>query len=184
MKKILSILACGMMALSLSACGSSEPTEEPEDKVETKEVTEQENQSNENEMPIIEGTQAYDIIYSLEDMGFTVPDSVDTDDGYSWTSSNSEGSYTIEANSDHEVGYAKFMSLNGASDFISYCATMPADNIDSEQARQWVTNNAGNEVRETFGDALFELSNGTQGPILQIKSLDWDQYLIDSMTEE
>lgn len=181
MKKFLSILACGTMALSLCACGSSEPTEEPE---ETQEVTEQKNQNSENEMPIIEGTQAYDIIYSLEDMGFTVPDSVNTDDGYTWTSSNAEGSYTIEANSKHEVGYAKFMSLNGASDYISYCATMPADNIDSEQARQWVTNNAGNEVSETFGDALFELSNGTQGPILEIKSLDWDQYLINSMTEE
>lgn len=205
-KKIIAIFMATMMSVSIAACGSSggsadaestpEVTEEAEATPETTpettatpEVTEgiatptPEEQTGSNSIPAIVGSQVYDIILSLSDMGIPEAEAVSTSDGFQFDSTTDQYSYSITTNSSHEVMSAQFFVLSGedARGYLQFCATMPYDSAESETAQQWVNSNIGTEAETTIGDATYTLSTGTQGPILTIKALGYDDYILKSL---
>ncbi|WP_329380082.1 hypothetical protein [Anaerofustis butyriciformans] len=130
------------------------------------------------EMPTIKSSQAYDIVLSLEENGIPKPKTQSTDDGYSWSSFTNNYSYYIVSNKKHEVAYAEFMVLRGdGEDYLKYCATLPYKNSQPDKAKKWIEDNIGKEAKTIISDVVFELSNGKSGPILIIKSKDYDKYL-------
>ncbi|TQQ84675.1 hypothetical protein EXD82_05665 [Peptacetobacter hominis] len=180
MSKLIRLIFLGVV-VSFLLIGCSSNNEESKEKVEQKEDVKVE--AN-NDMPGISGTQAYDIILSLEETGIEKPKTTIIDDGYSWNSVNSDYSYDIRANKDHEIGYASFMVLRGDDSYLGFCSTIPSEKVNTEEAREWVENNIGNETEKVFGDAVYELSMGNLGAILTIKSVDWDNYMDEKMKEE
>lgn len=133
----------------------------------------------ETKMPGIPGSQAYDVVIGLENNGIPKPETVSIDDGYRWDAVTAEYSYGVEANKNHEVSYAEFMVLNGEDDngYLAYCATIPYDTSNKEQVTKWISENIGTDAETEIGDAVFVLSQGTQGPILEIKSIERDSYV-------
>lgn len=154
------------------------------EKQKSEEVKDKEKQSDKKneeeikEMPTIKSSQAYDIVLSLEENGIPKPKTQSTDDGYSWSSFTNNYSYYIVSNKKHEVAYAEFMVLRGdGEDYLKYCATLPYKNSQPDKAKKWIEDNIGNEAKTIISDVVFELSNGKSGPILIIKSKDYDKYL-------
>ena len=169
-KKGIIILAV-ILTMSLLLCGCSEDEPAAED-------NEVEVEAVEN-VPAIKGSQAYDIIISLEETGIPKADAMETTDGFSFSSTTASYSYYIETNSKHEVMCAKFMVLDGNDDgYLGFCGSMPYDKADSN-AQQWVNDNIGTDATETFGDAIYTLSVGDQGPILTIKAVGYDEYVME-----
>lgn len=159
----------------------SNDTSKDDDNAEKDEAKQEESQKE--EMPILKGSQAYDIILSIEEKtGIEKPETTYNDDGLVWMATNSAYSYTVESNKKHEVAYARFMVLNGGdSAFLGFCASMPYDTAESQKAMDWVNQNVGQEASTTIGDATFTLSNGNQGPILTITAKGYDEYSLNKM---
>lgn len=197
-KKFISLFMSAAIVFSVAACGESSSSasgnaeekveaeedivEEPEEEAEQGE-TDSEEEEAETKMPGIPGSQVYDIIISLEDSGIPKADTVTNDDGFQYDSVTTDYAYSITANSDHEVSCAVFyvFSEEDTEGYLKYCASMPYDTSDSEAAQAWVDENLGSESETTFGEALYVLSVGNQGPVLTIKSTGFDDYVLDSM---
>lgn len=137
----------------------------------------------ENTIPSIKGSQAYDIILGLEDNGIPKADAINNDDGFQFNSTTIEYSYSITTNSDHEVMCASFMVLSpeDSKGYLAYCATLPYDTADPEKATQWVTDNIGSEAETAIGDAIFTITQGNQGPILVVKAMGYDEYVLSKI---
>lgn len=175
MKKILLLLLTLILCFGLFACGGSD---EPRDSTDPTETV-----SEDGGVPSIKGSQAYDIVLSLEDTGIPKADAETTSDGFRFSSSTSEYSYDIETNNKHEVMCAQFMVLSGNDNgYLGFCGSMPYDSSDSS-AQQWVNDNVGTEASKTFGDAIYSLSVGSQGPILTIKATGYDDYVMEILSE-
>ena len=161
-----------VLALGLVGCG-----DEPENPKEDKEN----DVAKEDELtyPTIEGTQAYDVVLSIEDAtGIPKPETVHNEDTYSWSGTDALYSYEIESNKNHEIGHAEFYALEGDVEYLGFCATMPSKNIDSDKAKTWVEENAGTEATAEFGDAVFKLSVGEGNTlILTIESKGYQNWV-------
>lgn len=197
-KKFISLFIAAAVAFSVAACGESgssasgnteekveaaeDVVEEPEEEAEQGETNSEEEEA-ETKMPGIPGSQVYDIIISLEDAGIPKSDTVTNDDGFQYDSVTTDYAYSITANSDHEVSCAVFyvFSKEDTEGYLKYCASMPYDTSDSEAAQAWVDENLGSESETAFGDALYVLSVGNQGPVLTIKSTGFDDYVLESI---
>lgn len=130
-------------------------------------------------MPGIVGSQVYDLILSLENEGIPKAETVNIDGGFQYTSSTTQYAYSITANSDHEIASAQFFVFEGGDKaYLSFCATLPYEEASPDDASQWVQENIGTDNSTMFGDAIFSLSSGTQGPILTIKSVRFDDYIL------
>ncbi len=157
--------------------GSGQTDSTTEKEKENLEVEEKVSEKEELEMPIIKGTQAYDIILSLEDVGIPKAETQNLDYGYRYDSVGTDGDYSIIANKQHEIGYARFMVLQGGDvNYLAFCATMPTEDYNPEEARAWVEQNINNEATTQFGNTLFEIAQGNSGPYLTIKAVGWDDY--------
>lgn len=165
MKKALSlVLVVAFMAAMVGCGGSSGASKSPE-------------------MPALKGSQAYDIVTSLDERGISQPDTQHTDDGLEWTTATTKYSYDICANKDHEVAYAEFfvLSKEDADGFLKFCATIPYDTATPDDASAWVVSNIGTEATTTFGDATYTLSIGTTGPILVIEAIGYEDYILSKI---
>lgn len=181
--KIVLMLLVGMIAVSTTACGGSAEETKEEPKVNVEDVDDdikEEKEEVKSEVPGIKGSQVYDIVKSLADTGIPEADSNTTSDGFQFDSTTDKYAYSISTNSDHEVMSAQFFVFAPTDDegYLGFCASMPYDEA-SPDAMQWVNDNAGSEAEITFGDAIYQLSVGEQGPILTIKSVDYDKYMMD-----
>ncbi len=195
MRKIYTTTLLCSLLLLCSACtsvaedinsqeSSSASTVSEQISVSSEELSSSDN-SLELVVPIISGSQAYDIILSLDENGVPQPETQEVSDGYMWSATTSEYSYIINSDANHAVSAASFMVLSETADtaFLSFCASMPYDNADTDVASTWVQENIGNEATTTIGDAVFTLSVGTEGlPILDIKAIGRDDYLISKLS--
>lgn len=133
-------------------------------------------------VPIIAGSNAYDMTVSLEEYKFPTATRTDTSDGFQFDSMNSDYSYTIVTDKDYAISYAKCMALADNSDLLAFFATFPYDTMDQEAAQQWVKDNAGKEATTQIGDAIYTLSNGNQGAILEISAVGREEYLKEKLS--
>lgn len=175
MKKI-TLLLLPLFLLILVGCGSSTSTDDNQ-KNNTKKDESTEEKKETADMPTIKGSQAYDVVLSLEDLGIPKAETQIYDYGYVYESTGEDGDYSIIANKQHEIGYANFILLvNGDPMYLAYCATLPNDDYNEEEARAWVEANLKNEANTQFGNTLFQISQGNSGPILTIKAKGFDEY--------
>ena len=177
----------GIISYEASALGTTTIMELSQISTETPEVEEntQQETAQTSEMPVIKGSQAYDIILELESTGIPKAEAKDNSDGFDFDSVTADKSYSITTNSSHEIAQATFMVLNNTNDgYLGFCATMPYDTAASEEARTWVEENWGKEATTEFGDAVYEMSIGNQGPVLTIKAKGYDEYLLSSLLRQ
>ena len=172
MKKTLAVILAIMMLSIMVACGSSDtevvpsPTATP---APTAEI---------GDMPTIPGSNAYDAVVALSENGIPQPAPQHTDDGFRWDSNNDKYAYTFIANSDHEIAYMKNMVLSGdGKNYILYCGTLIYDTADEKAAEAFINENFGKEAETTIGDAIFKLSKGNTGVILEIEAIGYAEYL-------
>lgn len=156
-----------------------EPTATP---VPTEEPTPEPESEPEGTVPIIAGSNAYDMTVSLEEYKFPTATRTDISDGFQFDSMNSDYSYTIVTDKDYAISYAKCMALADNSDLLAFFATFPYDTMDQEAAQQWVKDNAGKEATTQIGDAIYTLSNGNQGAILEISAVGREEYLKEKLS--
>ena len=130
-------------------------------------------------IPALAGSYAYDFIYSLEEYGIEKPKTQYFDWGYQWQSDIAEINdcfvqYLVCSNKKHEVAY---ISVNAWGDMaeriLPFCATLPYDGNNSEEAYKWVKDNiASDEVTTQIGDAVYT--------IYQSKTVDSVRLLIEA----
>ena len=192
-KKVLSLVLALTMASFMTGCGGTE-TATPQDETTVSEKTTAaseesveatESTSTEDStatMPVLSGTDFYILMENLttqqpfEDYTLT-----SASDGayYDAFSSDYRYYYSVHTNESAEIGSAEFYLMSDDSDdsFLTYCASLPYDTSEPEKAQNWVEKNIGKEKTKSFGDAIYTLSNGEQGPILTIKATGYDEYL-------
>lgn len=182
MKKIIVTAAIIAMVASLAACGaeSSEPTSTPEPTPEVAQVpdtTPEPESTPESAVPVVAGSNAYDITVSMEKNG--LPKATRTEMGndcYTFSATNAEYSYEIQTDKDYAVAYMQCFVFDKDNGFLGFCASFPRDDGKSAEAQEWVNANVGTETETVIGDVTYTLSVGTQGPILTIKAAGWDEY--------
>lgn len=136
--------------------------------------------------PGIDGSQAYDVILSLEKLGITKPETKTTSDGlFEWSSNMVmiDGAlvyYEIHANSKHEILSATFNMSGGDNGFLTYAATLPYAAADKAAAVQFVKDHmTGEDASITIGDAVFSLyHNDNGGAMLTIADVDSESYYL------
>lgn len=136
-------------------------------------------------MPGIKGSQAYDVILSLEQNGVAEPDTQTISNGFYWQSSITDVGvqfmYDITANEDHEIACATFTVFEEDTvGVLAYCASLPYDAADSDAAMAFVNAHLGEDAQTTIGDAIFtltQLKDGT-GTMLDISVVGYDDYVM------
>ena len=137
-----------------------------------------------NNMPIVAGSNAYDFTVSLKQNGMPEAERSATSDGYSFTAADSNYSYSIETDSEYRISYGRFMVLSEDNGFLGFCASFPCDANSGTEAQSWVNDHVGEETSTIIGSAEFILSNGNQGPILEIKAIGRDEYVENKLISE
>lgn len=137
-----------------------------------------------NNMPIVAGSNAYDFTVSLKQNGMPEAERSNTSDGFQFTAVNSDYSYTIQTDSQYQISYGEFMVLSEDNGFLGFCASFPCDANSGTEAQSWVNEHIGEETSTTIGDAEFILSNGNQGPMLEIKAIGRDEYVENKLISE
>lgn len=177
MKKIILTAAAVLLCTALAACGSSAsntpssaPTSEPASVASS--------EAEELVMPVVAGSNAYDITVSLENNGLPEAERSSTSDGYTFTATSSDYSYTINTDKDYALSSAEYYVFTEDNGFLGFCASFPYDAADSQAAMDWVNENIGNDAETTIGDATFALFNGESGPVLKVSAQGRDDYLM------
>lgn len=127
--------------------------------------------------PGVDGSNAYDIINTLEALGFTIGGRQVTSDGYLWTCTgvSSYGSYavTVDANKFYEIHQANITHAGNDVIFLTWAATLPFDQADVDETVAWIrscqTERRAGEL--VTGDAIWRYqphTNGQSGGTLTI----------------
>ena len=102
-------------------------------------------------------------------------------DGYTFSSTSEDYSFTITTDADYAICCAEFDEFGDDNEFLSFCASFPHDQADGTEM-DWVTKNIGTAATTTIGDAIYTLSVDTSGkPYLSVKSVGYDDYLAQKM---
>lgn len=191
-RRWLSISVAVLMVMSFVACGGA-TTESSSSSVvsssESESVTSSSEQSiSQSEdsvtIPIVKGSNAYDITVSLEKNGLPKAERSETDDGFTFSATNSEYSYIIETDKDYALSYADYYVLGEDKGFLGFCASFPYDSADSQTIMTWVNENIGTEAETVIGDAEFYLSVAETGPVLKIQAAGRKEYLENKLFGE
>lgn len=164
------LVACGSGA---SGASSGAPASEP-----ASVASSASSELEELVMPVVVGSNAYDITVSLEKNGLPEAERSSTSDGYTFTATSPDYSYTINTDKDYALSSAEYYVFAEDNGFLGFCASFPYDAADSQAAMDWVNENIGNDAETTIGDATFTLSNGESGPVLKVSALGRDDYLL------
>lgn len=186
LKLLAAVAAC---AIVLTACGGAEGavsgSEVQSESQSQAEVVEEEESTGEQEealvMPVVVGSNAYDITVSLEQNGLPEATRTEASDGYTFTATNADYSYTINTDKDYALSYAEYQVFGDDNGYLGFCASFPYDAADSESAMDWVNANIGTEAETTIGDATFTLTTNDQGPVLKVSAPGRDEYLMQKM---
>lgn len=134
------------------------------------------------EMPGIDGSNAYDIILSLEKTGIPKPKTKTIDDGFQWSSDpvtigKTTMMYDIKANDKHEVCSATFTMTGKNNGFLWFASTLPYDSSDKDKSSSFVDSHlTGSASSITVGDAIFEVMPQKNGAVLKISDVDAAAY--------
>lgn len=188
MKKIVLFALAFVLALSLAACvnyaSSSQPQESasvPASQPDSEPASEA-FEDNELVMPVVAGSNAYDVTVSLEDTGIECERSAKSStDGYYFSGANDTNTHiiSIETDKDYAVGYirADFMG-NEYDGYLGFVASFPRDDGTEQDAMDWVNENYGTDTTTTFGNATYELYVTDNGGCLIIKADGYDDYAL------
>ncbi len=183
MKKVIATAMIIAMVAGLTACGgsSSEPTSTPEPTPEVEQVLdstpEPESTPEPAVVPVVAGSNAYDITVSMEKNGLPKANRMEMGkDCYTFSATNAEYSYEIQTDKEYAVAYMQCFVFDKDNGFLGFCASFPRDDGKSAEAQEWVNANVGTEAETVIGDVTYTLSLGTQGPILTVKAAGWDEY--------
>lgn len=183
MKKVIATAMIIAMVAGLAACGSgsSKPSSTPEPTPEAAQIpdntSEPESTPESAVVPVVAGSNAYDITVSLEGNGLPEANRMDMGvDCYTFSATNAEYSYEIQTDKEYAVAYMQCFVFDKDNGFLGFCASFPRDDGKSAEAQEWVNANVGTEAETVIGDATYTLSVGTQGPILTVKAAGWDEY--------
>lgn len=135
-------------------------------------------------IPGIGGSQAYDVIISLEENGVKRPETKTTEDGlFEWLSETVQFgdtfvTYEIHANENHEILDATFNMFGADNGFLSFAATLPYSCAEKEKAVQFVKEHmTGENASITIGDAIFSIyPHEKGGAMLTIQDIDADAF--------
>lgn len=138
--------------------------------------------------PSIKGSNAYDIVISLEEIGIEKPERKQILGGYQWTSTpilidGNAVMYDIITNSDHEIVTSKFTYMGKDIGYLHFVSTMPYDSNDIKEATAFVNSFAGAEITTQIGDAKYTLlpvTTGT-GAILTIEDEEYLSWLLSTI---
>lgn len=133
-------------------------------------------------MPGIVGSQAYDIIISLENSGVTEPPTQSIPYGFYWQSSITDVGvqfmYDITANDNHELAFATFTVFGEDTvGVLAYCASLPYEKADPDEAMAFVNEHLGEDAQVTIGDAIFTLKQFDGGTMLDVSVVGYDDYI-------
>ena len=159
---------------------SSSPLMDSNSQIDSQKSDEVENQSsteNEINIPVVAGSNAYDITVSLKNNGLPEAERIDNADGYTFTATNEQYSYTINTDKNYALSSAKYYVFGEDDGFLGFCASFPYNGSDSNSAMSWVNENIGTDANTNINGVDFILSVGNQGPILEIKAEGVDKYL-------
>lgn len=201
MKKLLSLALALLMSVSLAACGATGPSQQASSAAASSDASasnpmagfdpaQAEKAAGESGadtsaaslvIPVITGSNAYDVTVSLENTGMPKADRTEVSDGYTFTSASEDYSYTISTDTDYAISSAEFDVLGDDNGFLAFCASIPHDQADGTEM-DWVKNNIGTEATTTIGDATYTLSVDMQGrPYLTIMAIGRDDYLAQKL---
>lgn len=179
MKKIVLTVAAALLCAVLVACGSGAsgtPSSAPASAASV--ASSASSEPEELVMPVVAGSNAYDITTSLENNGLPEAERSSTSDGYTFTATSSDYSYTINTDKDYALSSAEYYVFAEDNGFLGFCASFPYNAADSQAAMDWVNENIGNDAETTIGDATFTLSNSESGPVLKVSAQGRDDYLM------
>ena len=179
MKRLILTAVSVILCAALVACGSGAsgtPSSAPASAASV--ASSASSEPEELVMPVVAGSNAYDITTSLENNGLPEAERSSTSDGYTFTATSSDYSYTINTDKDYALSSAEYYVFAEDNGFLGFCASFPYDAADSQTAMDWVNENLGNDAETTIGDATFTLSNGESGPVLKVSAQGRDDYLL------
>ena len=179
MKRLILTAVSVILCAALVACGSGAsgtPSSAPASAASV--ASSASSEPEELVMPVVAGSNAYDITTSLENNGLPEAERSSTSDGYTFTATSSDYSYTINTDKDYALSSAENYVFAEDNGFLGFCASFPYDAADSQTAMDWVNENLGNDAETTIGDATFTLSNGESGPVLKVSAQGRDDYLL------
>lgn len=179
MKKIVLTVAAALLCAVPVACGSGAsgtPSSAPASAASV--ASSASSEPEELVMPVVAGSNAYDITTSLENNGLPEAERSSTSDGYTFTATSSDYSYTINTDKDYALSSAEYYVFAEDNGFLGFCASFPYNAADSQAAMDWVNENIGNDAETTIGDATFTLSNSESGPVLKVSAQGRDDYLM------
>lgn len=163
--------------VDVSSTYSSSQTDSQEIDKEDNENVNQSSSETETVIPVVPGSNAYDITVSLKNNGLPEADRSDNSDGYTFSATNEQYSYTINTDKNYALSSAKYYVFEEDNGFLGFCASFPYDGSDGDSAMNWVNENIGTNASTTISGVDFILSVGNQGPILEIKAEGRDKYL-------
>ena len=186
LKLLAAVAACAIALTACSGAESAAPSSESQSESQSQaEAVEEEEGTGEQEealvMPVVAGSNAYDITVSLEQNGLPEATRTEASDGYTFTATNTEYSYTINTDKDYALSYAEYQVFGDDNGYLGFCASFPYDTADSEGAMDWVNSNIGTDAETTIGDATFTLTTNDQGPVLKVSAQGRDEYLMQKM---
>ena len=184
LKKWLGAFTVLILFLGIYGCTEDTQTTNETSAQKSNEEEQEEETKKELDMPVIKGSQAYDVILSLEDAGIPKADTQTKEYGYRYDSVGTSEDYSIITNKNHEIGYARFnVLLNGNPQYLSFCASLPNDDYDVTESVAWVEENINNNTSTQFNNTIFEISQTNTGPSLTIKAVGWDEYYLNITKE-
>lgn len=132
--------------------------------------------------PGIEGSNAYDAVASLKDMGYDL-DRQEIDSGYYWSFSDmSDGVYVsmdITANKDYEICTASFYMLHGDNGFLYFGSTLPYSAADKDKTAELIKSDVEKSI--TIGDAVWTISPLKNGKLLKVVDVDFDAWFDENL---
>ena len=185
MKKLLMLVMCAALAASVCACRGDEagstPAPEPASAPASEPASEPSSADADNDalvMPVVAGSNAYDVTTSLEGMGIECERTAkNSTDGYYFEGSDGAHTITVETDKDYAVGYIRADFAGSEYDgYLGFVASFPRDDGTSQDAMDWVNENYGTDASNTFGDATYELHVSDNGGYLTIKAAGYDDY--------
>lgn len=180
MKKIIVFAMCAALSLFAVGCTSASGSSAAAPSSESSSVSNSTSEPSADalQMPVVPGSNAYDLTVSLEDMGIECErEEKNSTEGYYFNGSDGNHIITIETDKDYAVGYIRADFVGDEYDgYLGFVASFPRDDGTSQDAMDWVNENYGTDASNTFGDATYELHVSDNGSYLTIKAAGYDDY--------
>lgn len=138
-----------------------------------------------NPAPGIAGSNAYDVIGSLRDMGYDI-ERQKSNAGYFWqfdeTVDGVSISMDITANKDYEICAASFIMNHGDNGFLYFGSTLPYDAANKTLTAELIQSDVEKTI--TIGDAIWTIRLLPYGKWLHVIHPDYEDWIISNLPLE